>query len=240
MSRCEDIVENKGGKLLTSQTTGIFDITTTTTLVRSAEQLQCVWRRLVTVSRIKCALFTSSTRCLRSRPYQPSCRRFVSYSLSWTKATTQILLESELKGVNNNSPERPERPERSTVANNEFTGICYTCGEVGHRSSNNIDRGRHQSRHPKRRLFCCPDQSSLTNNYVDDNSCLISECDRIIAPRQPQMAYAIGFPSRELSPQNLVFGTVLRAVFSASAMGFCAICSMRSSHELGFFHSSSS
>jgi gag-polypeptide of LTR copia-type len=30
-------------------------------------------------------------------------------NLSWTKATTQILLESELKGVNNNGPERPER-----------------------------------------------------------------------------------------------------------------------------------
>jgi hypothetical protein len=27
--------------------------------------------------------------------------------LSWTKATTQIMLESELKGDNNNGPERP-------------------------------------------------------------------------------------------------------------------------------------
>jgi hypothetical protein len=51
------------------------------------------------------------------------------------------------------------------------------------------------------------------------------------------MAHAIGFPSRELSPKNLVFGTVLRAVFSASAMGFCAICSMRLSHELRGFSS---
>jgi hypothetical protein len=24
-------------------------------------------------------------------------------------------------------------------------------------------------------LFCCPDQCSLTNSYVDDNSCLICE-----------------------------------------------------------------
>jgi Zinc knuckle len=68
--------------------------------------------------------------------------------LSWTKATTQILLESELKGVNNNGQ---ERPERAMVANNGFTGTCYTCGEVGHRSSDHIDRGRHQSRHPMRR-----------------------------------------------------------------------------------------
>jgi hypothetical protein len=30
-------------------------------------------------------------------------------NLSWTKATTQILLESELKGVNSNGSERPER-----------------------------------------------------------------------------------------------------------------------------------
>jgi hypothetical protein len=60
-------------------------------------------------------------------------------------------------------------------------------------------------------------------------------CDRIIAPRQPQMAHAIGFRSRELSPKNLVFGTVLRAVFSASAMGFCVVCSMRLWHELRLF-----
>jgi gag-polypeptide of LTR copia-type/Zinc knuckle len=69
-------------------------------------------------------------------------------NLSWTKATTQILLESEPKGFNNNGP---ERPERAMVANNGFTGTCYTCGEVGHRSSYHIDRGRHQSRHLMRR-----------------------------------------------------------------------------------------
>jgi gag-polypeptide of LTR copia-type/Zinc knuckle len=69
-------------------------------------------------------------------------------NLSWTKATTQILLQSELKGVNNNGT---ERPERAMVSNNGFTGTCYTCGEVGHRSSDHIDRGRHQSRHPMRR-----------------------------------------------------------------------------------------
>jgi hypothetical protein len=62
-------------------------------------------------------------------------------------------------------------------------------------------------------------------------------CDRIIAPRQPQMAHAIGFPSREVSLKKLVFGTVLRAVFSGSAMGFCAICSMRLLHELRGFSS---
>jgi hypothetical protein len=49
---------------------------------------------------------------------------------------------------------------------------------------------------------------------------LLENCDRIIAPRQPQMAYAIGFRSRELCPKNLVVGTVLRAVLFASAMGF--------------------
>jgi hypothetical protein len=37
MSRCEDIVQNKEGKLLTNQTTVIVDITTTTTLIRAAE-----------------------------------------------------------------------------------------------------------------------------------------------------------------------------------------------------------
>jgi hypothetical protein len=39
MSRCEDIVQNKEGKLLTNQTTVIVDITIMTTLVRAAEQL---------------------------------------------------------------------------------------------------------------------------------------------------------------------------------------------------------
>jgi hypothetical protein len=58
------------------------------------------------------------------------------------------MLESELKGVNNNGP---ERPERAMVANNGFTGTCYTCGEVVHRSLDHIIRGRHQSRHPMRR-----------------------------------------------------------------------------------------
>jgi gag-polypeptide of LTR copia-type len=53
-------------------------------------------------------------------------------NLSWTKATTQILLKSELKGVNNNGP---ERPELAMVANNGFNGTYYTCSEVGHRSS---------------------------------------------------------------------------------------------------------
>jgi Zinc knuckle len=76
-----------------------------------------------------------------------SALRFID-NLSWTMATTQTLLKSELKCVNNNGP---ERPKRAMVANNKFTGTCYTCGEVGHRISDHIDRGRHQSRHPMRR-----------------------------------------------------------------------------------------
>jgi Zinc knuckle len=69
-------------------------------------------------------------------------------NISWAKATTQILLESELKGVNNNGS---ERPERAMVSNNGFNGTCYTCGEVGHRISDHFARGPHQSRHPMRR-----------------------------------------------------------------------------------------
>jgi hypothetical protein len=38
-------------------------------------------------------------------------------NLSWTKVTTQILLESELKGVSNNGL---ELPERFMIANNGF------------------------------------------------------------------------------------------------------------------------
>jgi hypothetical protein len=37
------------------------------------------------------------------------------------------------------------------AANNRFIGTCYICGEVNHRSSDHIDRGRHQSRHSMRR-----------------------------------------------------------------------------------------
>jgi hypothetical protein len=91
-----------------------------------------------------------STRCLSCQPYLPSCRSALPVidNLSWTKATTQILLESELKGVKKNGP---ERPERAMVANNGFTGTCETCGEVGNRRSDHIYRGRYQSRHPMRR-----------------------------------------------------------------------------------------
>jgi gag-polypeptide of LTR copia-type len=58
-------------------------------------------------------------------------------NLGWTKQTTQILLESEIKGANNRGP---ERLDRAMVANNGFSGTCYTCGEVGHRRSGHIDR----------------------------------------------------------------------------------------------------
>jgi hypothetical protein len=74
-------------------------------------------------------------------------------------------------------------------------------------------------------------------NASGHGSIMVIPCDRIIAPRQPQMAHAIGCRSRELSLKNLVFGTVLRAVFSASAMGFCVICNMGLSHELRVFSS---
>jgi hypothetical protein len=45
-------------------------------------------------------------------------------NLSWTKAKTQILLESEMKGVNNNGP---ERPERAIVAKNGFIVTHAAC-----------------------------------------------------------------------------------------------------------------
>jgi hypothetical protein len=82
---------------------------------------------------------------------------------------------------------------------------------------------------------------SMTLAFPDPDKriCVLTDasCDRIIAPRQPQMAHVFGFRPRELSPKILVFGTVLRAVFSASAMGFCVIYSMRLSHELWVFSS---
>jgi hypothetical protein len=68
----------------------------------------------------------------------------VTDKLSCTKATTQILLELELKGVNKIGA---ERPDRAMVANNGFNGTFYSCGEVGHLSSDHIVRGRHHSRH---------------------------------------------------------------------------------------------
>jgi gag-polypeptide of LTR copia-type len=47
--------------------------------------------------------------------------------VSWMKATTQILLESDMKGANNKGR---EYPERAMVASTGFSGICYTCGEA--------------------------------------------------------------------------------------------------------------
>jgi hypothetical protein len=46
--------------------------------VAEFEDLPCVWKRLVTESRNRCALSTFSTRCLMSQPYLPSYRHFVS------------------------------------------------------------------------------------------------------------------------------------------------------------------
>jgi hypothetical protein len=67
--------------------------------------------------------------------------------LSWIKATTQILLESGMKGVNNKGR---EYPERAMVASTGFAGTCYTCGEAGHRISDHYDQGRHHNRCPTR------------------------------------------------------------------------------------------
>jgi hypothetical protein len=48
------------------------------TFVAEFEGLSTRWKRLVTVSRNRCVLSTSSTFCLRSQPYLPSCRHIVS------------------------------------------------------------------------------------------------------------------------------------------------------------------
>jgi gag-polypeptide of LTR copia-type len=67
--------------------------------------------------------------------------------LSWIKATTQILLKSDIKGFNNKGR---EYPERAMVASTGFAGTCYTCREAGHRSSDHFDQGRHHNRYPTR------------------------------------------------------------------------------------------
>jgi Zinc knuckle len=71
----------------------------------------------------------------------------VTDELSWIKATTQILLESDMKGVNNKGR---EYPERAMVSSTGFAGTCYTCGEAGHRSSDHFNQGRHHNRYPTR------------------------------------------------------------------------------------------
>jgi gag-polypeptide of LTR copia-type len=67
--------------------------------------------------------------------------------LSWVKATTQILLESDMKGVNNKGR---KYPESAMIASTGFAGTCYTCGEAGRRSSDHFDQGRHHNRYPTR------------------------------------------------------------------------------------------
>jgi hypothetical protein len=69
--------------------------------------------------------------------------------LSWIRATTQILLESGMKGVNNKGL---EYPRRGMVASTGFAGTCYTCGEAGYRSSDHFDQGRHHNRYPTRHV----------------------------------------------------------------------------------------
>jgi hypothetical protein len=97
------------------------------------------------------------------------------------------------------------------------------------------DDGVHNVLHSNVKFASLKEQAIFYGDIPDLDP--IDYCDRIIAPRQLQIAHAIGCRSRELSPKNLVFGTVLRAVFSASTMGFCAICSMRLSNELRVFSS---
>jgi gag-polypeptide of LTR copia-type len=67
--------------------------------------------------------------------------------LSWIKATTQILLESDMKDINNKGR---DYPERAMVVSTGFAGTCYTCGEAGHRSSGHSDQGLYQNRYPTR------------------------------------------------------------------------------------------
>jgi hypothetical protein len=114
----------------------------------STKHLPCGWKRLITVSRNRCALSISSTRYLRSRPYLPFCRRSCHRQTYLDQGDDTDSARVSTKGVNNNGS---ERPECAMVANNGFTGTCYTCREVDHRISDHIVRGRHQSRHPMRR-----------------------------------------------------------------------------------------
>jgi hypothetical protein len=67
------------------------------------------------------------------------------------KATTQILLESDMKGADNKCR---EYPERAMIASTGFIGTCYTCGEVGYRSSDYLYQGRHHSRHSTYHVAC--------------------------------------------------------------------------------------
>jgi gag-polypeptide of LTR copia-type len=72
--------------------------------------------------------------------------------LSWIKATTQILLESDMKGVKNKGR---EYPERAMVASTGFSGTCYTCEKAGHRSSDHFNQGRHHNCYPTRHVARC-------------------------------------------------------------------------------------
>jgi Zinc knuckle len=61
------------------------------------------------------------------------------------------------------------------VASNGFTGTCYTCGEVGHRSSDHIDRGLHQKLHPMRRSGAHGGrhQADCRQGYRRDDHCQV-------------------------------------------------------------------
>jgi hypothetical protein len=56
------------------------------------------------------------------------------------------------------------------VTNNGFTGTYYTYGKVDHRSSDHMDRGRHQSRHPMRRYGAHGDEHHTESNHANYSS----------------------------------------------------------------------
>jgi hypothetical protein len=58
--------------------------------------------------------------------------------LTWTKVSTQVLHEAELKGLNGNG-RIYDHEERVMAASSGFDGECFHCGEYGHRASAHSD-----------------------------------------------------------------------------------------------------
>jgi gag-polypeptide of LTR copia-type len=58
--------------------------------------------------------------------------------LTWTKVSTQVLHEEDLKGLNRRG-RIYNLEERVMAASSGFDGECFHCGEYGHRASDNND-----------------------------------------------------------------------------------------------------
>jgi hypothetical protein len=92
--------------------------------------------------------------------------------LAWTKVSTQVLHEAELKGLNGKGLIY-DLDERVMTASSDFDGECCHCGEYGHRASAQSDESsrsftRNQGGNGKH--HCGPRRHNDRQGYCQDRA----------------------------------------------------------------------